>query len=155
MSLRFALLRHGRASGQGPDATLLPEGEAYVRALGRQLAREGWAPTIAYSSPYRRARDTARLLLEELACDAPLELVHDLTPDHDPLAALEALEAHGLRHGPVLVVSHLPLVARLTQRLTGAPEDFSPGTLVELDLADDRRSGTLRRRIGPDEMDGA
>lgn len=151
MSTLLCLLRHGLASGQGPSAPLRPEGEADVAALGRRLAREGFAPAAAYASPYLRARDTANILLGELGSSVQLVLVRELTPDVEPGDALDALEARGLPGGPVLVVTHLPLVARLAVGLTDEPVDFRPGTYAEIELDARSRRGVLRRRIGPED----
>ncbi len=152
MTTLLCLLRHGRASGQGSDATLLPEGEAYVAALGRSLAREGFQPVAAFSSPYRRARDTANIVLGELGASAPLVIVDQLKPDTEPLDAMRALETHGMPAGPVLVVAHLPLVARLVVGLTDEIVDFQPGTFAAIELQAGNVRGWLRRSIGPDDL---
>lgn len=47
------LVRHCRAEGQAPDATLTAEGEAQAVALAELLAPEGIGRIV--SSPYRRA----------------------------------------------------------------------------------------------------
>jgi phosphohistidine phosphatase len=154
MLTTICLLRHARAGGHGPESELLPEGEAYVAALGRRLAREGWSPVAAFSSPYRRARDTARIVLDEAACDAPLTLLAELTPDRDPDDALAALTAHGMREGRVLVVGHMPLLGRLALQLTGETVDFHPGTLAEIELGSAGGDSVLTRRLGPEELAG-
>lgn len=152
MIVTLGVVRHGRAGGQGPDAALLPEGADYVARLGRRLHGEGWIPAAAFSSPYVRARDTLLILLGELGANvSPVEL-RELTPDHDPRAVLEALVARRLPAGRVLVVSHNPLVARLVQELTGEPEDFYPGTFVEIECEASMQRGRQLRRIGPDDL---
>ena len=154
MTVTLCILRHGRAMGQGPDALLGPEGEAYVARLGRKLAGSGLRPVAAYSSPYRRARETASIVLGELASDARLTFVPDLAPDVDAAEALGALQSHGLPEGHVLVVSHLPLVATLARSLADVSLDFQPGTYAEIELAPGGVTGALRRFIGPNELDG-
>jgi len=149
MATMLCTLRHGRATGQGPDAALLPEGEAAVARLGRRLAREGLRPVAAYSSPYRRARETAAIVLGELACGLDPVLLEALAPDTEPAEALEALRAHGLPDGAVLVVTHLPLVGRLAGAIAGATLDFPPGAWAEYVLAPGGRTGTFRRWLGP------
>ncbi len=153
MAILLCLLRHGRASGQGADAPLLPEGEAYVAALGRRLAREGCKPVAAYSSTLKRAHDTATIVLGELGSSTPLVQLRQLAPEAGAADALEALASRGLPDGSVLVVSHLPLIAQLARALTGGSVDFLPGTFVEIELDAGQSSGALRRRIGPDDPD--
>jgi phosphohistidine phosphatase SixA len=148
--ITLALLRHGRATGQGPDAQLTPEGEAQIRRLAAHLAGEGWRPAGAFSSPYRRARDTARTVLAAVAPGLEARTLDELTPEADPGEALAALHRAGLPAGAVLVVAHLPLLGRLAQRLAGADPEFGPGTLAEFDLAE--AGGRLVRRIAAADL---
>ncbi len=152
MPITLALVRHGRAGGQGLDADLLPEGAGYVATLGRRLRREGWTAEAGFSSPYLRARETLRILLEELASDATPRRLPELAPDHDPERTLDALVGVLPPAGRVLVVAHMPLLGRLAVELTGEPIEFFPGTLAEVALDAPRRRGVLVRRIGPDEL---
>jgi phosphohistidine phosphatase len=154
MTTLLCLLRHGRATGQGSDAPLLPEGEAYVASLGRRLAGEGFKPAAAFSSPYLRARDTANILLGELGSSVPLAIVRKLQPESRPTDALEALFALGIPEGRVLVVSHLPLIGQLVHGFTGETVDFQPGTYVEIELDAEKLGGVLLRSIGPDDPVG-
>jgi phosphohistidine phosphatase SixA len=141
------MLRHGRAFGQGPTTPLLPEGEAYVAALGRRLAREGLAPVAAYCSTLKRAVDTATIVLGELGSSVPLVQLRQLAPEAGAADALEALTSRGLPEGSVLVVTHLPLVGQLVEGLTGQHVDFTPGTYVEIELDAHGLTGVLRRVI--------
>jgi len=152
MSTILALLRHGRASGQGADAALLPEGAEYVGALGRHLAAEGWRPLAAFTSPLQRARESARIVLAETAPGLVATTLPDLHPECEPDAALGALRGQPLPAGRVLVVGHMPLLARLADRLSGEIEEFRPGTLVEIELEPALDSGRMLRRIGPEEL---
>lgn len=149
MGTTLCLLRHGRAFGQGPDAALLPEGAAYVRALGRRLAGEGFAPAGAYSSPYLRARDTAFIVLSEVAPGMKAGTLHELKPDHDHEHTVEVLRALELPAGRVLVVAHLPLLGLLVQALADEVVGFSPGTFVEIEMDDAWDRGRVTRIIGP------
>lgn len=154
MGTTLCLLRHGLASGQGPDAPLLPRGEAHVAALGRRLAREGLAPARAYCSPYLRARETARILLAGAAPQLRAEALPELVPEWDPEDTIATLAGLGLPAARVLVVAHLPLLARVAQRLAGAAVAFSPGTLAEIAVDGTWSGGRVERIIGPGDAEG-
>jgi phosphohistidine phosphatase len=154
MGTTLCLLRHGRATGQGPDAALMPEGEKYVAALGRRLAGEGFAPARAYTSPYRRARETARILLAEVAPGTAAGHLDELTPEYDPDHTIAGLRLLGLPAARVLLVGHLPLLGLLVQKLTHDIVAFSPGMLVELEMDEAWSEGRVTRTIGPDGVAG-
>lgn len=91
MPLRLVLVRHGlssfnrehRIQGRDDLSTLTEDGAAQARAVGRSLAELSF--DAAYSSPLRRAHDTASLILSEQRSSPPLErnddlLEIDLTP---------------------------------------------------------------------------
>ncbi len=150
----LALLRHGRATGQGPNAELTAEGAGYIELLAERLAGEGWTPAAAFSSPYGRARDTAKILLEHVAPGVRPSLLDTLTPESDPDEAIAVLQAAGLPQGRVLVVAHLPLLGLISQRLTGEDPGFHPGKLVEIELAPNGVNGHIVRQVGADDLLG-
>lgn len=153
--VRFlALVRHGLAAGQGPDAELLPEGAAYLRRLGTRLKDEGWQPAAILSSPYLRARASAAVLAETLGFTAAPLVLDELTPEGEPSEALEAITAAAPLETPVLVVAHLPLLGRLAHELVGEDPSFSPGTLVEI-AHEGAGHARLLRRLGPREVTGS
>jgi len=154
MPTTLCLLRHARATGQGPDAALVPEGEEYVRGLGRRLAATGFAPARAYCSPYRRARETARIVLAEVAPGMTAVQLPELTPDHDAGDTLDVLRALELPAARVLLVSHLPLLGLLAQNLTNEVVAFSPGMLAEIEMNAAWDAGRIARIHGPDGAAG-
>lgn len=149
----LALLRHGLASGQAPEAALLPEGGAYLRRLAAVLEAGGWRPKRVLSSPYVRARESAAIMLGALSLALPVELLPDLIPESEPDEALRAIAEAAPLDSPVLVVSHLPLVGRISQELIGDDPGFSPGTFVEI-LREGEGPARLLRRVGPRDLDG-
>lgn len=153
MTTTLCLLRHARAFGQGPDAALVHEGERYVTELGRRLAGEGFSPARAYCSPFLRARETARLLLAEVAPGTVAEHLAELRPDHDPEHTLATLAALDLPSGCILLVGHLPLLGLLVQRLAQEVVAFSPGTLVEVEVDGSWDHGRVTRVVGPGRGD--
>ena len=149
----LALMRHALATGQGPDAALLPEGVDYVRRLAARLEVEGWRPAAIVTSPYLRARQSAMVLASELRVAVETHVLSDLVPESEPEDALAAILERVPRATPVLVVTHLPLVGRLLQELTGDDDGFTPGTFVEV-ARDDGGDARMLRRIGPRELNG-
>jgi len=150
----LALMRHAIATGQGPAAALLPEGAAYLRRLASRLEGEGWRPAAIVTSPYRRARESAMVMASALGATVETYVLDDLVPEGEPEDALAAILAAVPVATPVLVVTHLPLVGRLVQALTGDDESFSPGTFVEV-ARDGIGDARKLRRIGPRDLDPA
>ena len=149
----LALVRHGLASGQGPEAPLLPEGADQLRRLGGMLDAEGWRANAVFASPYRRARESAEVLAGLVAPGAERHSLEELQPDVEPDVALEAVLRSAPLASPVLIVSHLPLVARLAEVLLGEDLAFSPATFVEI-VRDGDGASRLLRRIGPRDLPG-
>ena len=147
----LALLRHGRAAGQGPDAPLSPEGVLQLQRLASAMRAQGWRPEAILASPFTRAQESARTFAAGLGVTQPAIVVHELIPDTEPIEALQAIDAAAPGRASILIVSHLPLVARLATELTGEQVSFTPATLVEIA---DRGDGQARlvRRLSPDEL---
>ena len=82
--LRIVLVRHGlssfniekRIQGRDDLSSLTDTGQEQARLTGRAL--EGLTLDAVYSSPLRRAADTARLLLQTQGSGTPIQLEQDL-----------------------------------------------------------------------------
>jgi phosphohistidine phosphatase len=71
-----------------------------------------------WHSPYLRAEQTCRTFIEAKKADfLPPRKEALLTPDADPNLLVELIEASEFQQ--LLLISHMPLVARLTLKLTG------------------------------------
>jgi phosphohistidine phosphatase SixA len=147
----LALLRHGRAAGQGPDAPLTPQGVEQLVRLAAALKAEGWRPAAMLSSPFTRALDSARTLATGIGIAPSPIVLNELIPDREPLDALHAIDAAAPGRASILVVSHLPLVARIASELIGEEVAFTPATLVEIADEGDGRV-RLVRRLNPEEL---
>jgi phosphohistidine phosphatase len=130
------LLRHGPAAPQDPRGDqarpLTPEGERAVRRLTERLARESPRPGRAFSSPTKRAKDSALIVVTGLGLELPIEELSELEPEHEPSEVLDALAALGVTEGHALLVGHQPQLGRLTGYLTGTERGLSPGELVRI-----------------------
>src|SRR5207249_6891870 len=82
------LLRHGEAvaagSGLDRDRPLSAAGMMSLHRLRRQLLETGWRPGRAFTSPYRRAMESAAILLQDLPTTIPPETLAELAPEGQP-----------------------------------------------------------------------
>jgi phosphohistidine phosphatase len=133
--VRCYLVRHGTAAPGSDDGTrpLTPEGRAEVEATTRALAALRVEVAEIRHSGLARARETAEILARLLAPPRGVHPAADLAPGDDPDIAAAELE---LAAEPLLLVGHLPHLARLAATLVGGAElervRFAPGTAVGL-----------------------
>jgi phosphohistidine phosphatase len=134
------ILRHGEAEPSSPDGDdarpLTETGAAQVRALAQRLAAEGWAPDRVLTSPLLRAQETSALILAALPAAPQIETLDELLPEADPGDLAAVLHASGVTRGHLLLVSHMPLVARLCGFFSGRGEAFLPADLARLECPD-------------------
>ena len=118
----IVLVHHGEAEDPSVDAqrALTRAGRVAVERLAREAAGRGVAPVEIWHSGKLRARQTGEAF--RLACNplAALTMVRGLQPA-DSSAILADRLAGEPRH--VLLVGHLPHVARLLRRLLGRVGD--------------------------------
>jgi phosphohistidine phosphatase len=135
MTVRFYLVRHGRAEARHPrgDAArrLLPDGRAAFAAHARALAPEVAVTRIA-TSPLVRAAETAALLAE--ATGATVEEEAALASGASGGRALLRL-GRALGHGAALV-GHNPEVAEAIALAAGRQVEVPAGTVAAVDADD-------------------
>ncbi|MBB1521427.1 phosphohistidine phosphatase SixA [Aquipseudomonas guryensis] len=110
--MKLWLLRHGEAEPRArsdAERALTEHGRKEVRHAAKHL--RGVALTKILVSPYRRAQQTAELVRETLGLQLPLTTFDWLTPDDDPRAVLQQLDADAADE--YLIVSHNPLLGSL------------------------------------------
>ncbi|HTK30957.1 MAG TPA: histidine phosphatase family protein [Candidatus Saccharimonadaceae bacterium] len=129
------ILRHGEAEPVGDAGdrgrALTARGRAAVERLALELAAGPPLDRI-FASPLLRAHETARIVVSALTRPPTIETLAALEPEAAPEAVMAELEARGALAGHVLLVSHMPLVARLTSWWCGEIQDFAAPTLVRL-----------------------
>lgn len=150
--MRLYLVRHGDATtpAENPKRPLSPKGRQDIERMASFLARGRVKPSRFINSGKLRAMETAAILARTLNPGAVMEEGAGLQP-HDPVgglveaanawAAPEALaNAIGNRSGDgsVMVVGHLPFMARAVSALVGAGAgaefaDFATGSVACLD----------------------
>lgn len=130
---RLYLLRHGEAEfGSDRDAQrrLTDRGITQVRQAAAKLPTGGLA--VCYS-PYVRAVESARLVLEHITAQSEQQ-ADWLIPETPPGTALAQLESRAGQD--LLLVTHNPLVTSLAAALSGEAEravTFGTGSLARLD----------------------
>jgi phosphohistidine phosphatase SixA len=157
MPLVLDLLRHGEAEPSHPsgddERPLTARGEQCICALGMRLGGERWRPTRIFSSPIKRARDSALIATREAGLATPVETLEVLGANQDPGDVMRALEGLGIVSGHVVLVGHQPLMGRLCQWLTGEERKLSPGSLLRIELPDRPLPGSGRVVMALDPRD--
>lgn len=111
--LTLRLVRHGESAGnvardraeleglevidideRDIDVGLSPLGDRQALALGKHIARQDRRPTVIWSSPYRRAADTAALLVTEGRFE--IDVVLDERLREREFGILDRLTHHGI-----------------------------------------------------------
>ena len=144
MARQLWLLRHGEAvphdsRDDDADRELTARGERQSVAAGMALARLGVEFTAIYTSPKRRAAETARLAAEALGVEPEYEGV--LGDGFEYEDALELVRRHD-GDARVLVVGHEPSFSQVVHDLTGGRVDFKKGAVAAI-----RLDGTTRAAL--------
>lgn len=145
------LVRHAKAQSYHPEGDAFREltetGILTAQAMAGQTRRRGMAPDIFLSSPYTRARATARIFMGSTT--AELQLSTALIPEAELSDAFEELSSW-VKTGTerVAVFSHNPfialLAAYLTPPLTHRELSFHTATVAALDFTPEFLPGTGR-----------
>ncbi|MBI1944545.1 MAG: phosphohistidine phosphatase SixA [Deltaproteobacteria bacterium] len=114
--MRVILLRHGIAHDRAdpecppdPERALTAEGAKKTRKVARGLREVGCAPTRVLSSPYRRAKETAQLVVDEFDLDqAQVTLTESLLPEAPPHELFQQLFAFHNADEEIVCVGHAP-----------------------------------------------
>lgn len=131
----IALLRHGEAEARASrdaERALTAHGQREVASSIAQLKASGVAIQRIIASPYRRAQESAVIAAADLGL-GHFDTEAGFTPDESPEQAMALCGFYAGEN--ILVVSHMPLVARLAYLLAGegAPVSFATGQLCLID----------------------
>jgi phosphohistidine phosphatase len=120
------VMRHGLAVARGSvrfsdDAqrALLPEGKEKMREIAEGLKRMGFEVDWIVTSPLVRAVETAAIIAESLASNAPVDVCEAMRPGGSLEDVITFLARRPSRTR-VLVVGHEPDLSELAARLIGA-----------------------------------
>lgn len=148
--MKIYILRHGEAEKYTPtdfDRKLTEQGEADSKNVGLFCAKTNIYFTHIFVSPFTRAKQTARLVAEQLP-PAPIEETDFLTPNADPKNLFNLLRSF-TGESRVLCVTHEPFASTCISTLISGTESshvvMKPASLacVETDGPPARGNGTL------------
>ncbi|MEM9954036.1 MAG: phosphohistidine phosphatase SixA [Chloroflexota bacterium] len=123
--MKFYLIRHGKAAYNAPTDEARPlteEGIQQAQRNGAFLKALGVMPTAIYTSPRKRAQQTAQYIGSALNCDP---IVDDAV--NFEFTAQKALQL-ATNHPPessLIFVGHNPSMSEVVGQLTGTRTDMS------------------------------
>ena len=136
------LMQHGDAVSKDvdPNRPLSETGRAQIRRVTELLESHGHRPSHVFHSGKLRATQTAEIVATSLAPGLECEEMAGLGPNDPPDALIDELSK---RTEDMLLVSHMPLVGRLVNRLVGGAEGnvivaFLPGSIACLERGEDQ-----------------
>jgi phosphohistidine phosphatase len=157
------VLRHAKSSWTDRDISdfdrpLNERGLAAAPFLGEMMRTENLLPEVIYSSPAKRARETALLAKNAGRIDAPI-FFDDRIYEASPQTLLAVVTAIDDRFASAMMVGHNPGTEGFIRLLTGELVPMATASLAVIDFVIAEwgqigaGSGKLRRVIRPrDEM---
>jgi phosphohistidine phosphatase len=143
--MNIFILRHGIAVERGTEGfekdserPLTGKGKRQLWTSATAMKRMKLRFDLILSSPYKRARQTAEIIAEELKLKKRLKLSDALKSENDPETVIG--EIAGLKPTPenILLVGHEPylshLISRLVSRSGNLAMDFKKGGLCKLEM---------------------
>ncbi len=142
--MRLFLMRHGEASYEADsdkERVLTEKGAEQSRTMAKWLAKDISRFDLALVSPYVRARQTWKNILDSNIKADKVCTLSELTPSSDPSQASTAITAHAEHYKAetVLVVAHMPLLGYLVNEFIPSEEPpiFATAGIAVLDLTEE------------------
>jgi phosphohistidine phosphatase len=152
------VLRHGiaeEARPGDPDAAraLTVEGRKKLAAVLERAKKAGAAPTVILSSPYVRAKQTARMAAQTFDCEGSVVETSALVPSGSPETVWDEVSEYRSEE-QLMVVGHEPLLGELVSYLLDSPSlrvDMRKATMVAISLGGLRGAprGVLQWMVTP------
>ncbi|SOD82923.1 SixA phosphatase family protein [Spirosoma fluviale] len=123
MPITLYIVRHAKAEDRAMfmsdhDRQLTSDGIMAAARIGRYLHGKSIAPDALISSTAPRAKDTAKVIAEQIGYDPATIQLNDLLFDGGPKAYLAAINALPNDLKSVMIVGHNPDVSYLAEFLT-------------------------------------
>ena len=164
MSITLYIVRHAKAEDRAifmadHDRNLTSDGVMAAARMGRYLRSKGILPDVIISSTAPRAKDTAKVIAEQLGYDLAQINLDENVFDGGPKAYLAAINALPATTQSAMIVGHNPDVSYLAEFLTHEHiGSMSKGAVVavtfeRLGWAEvSGRTGSVSFQIGPKQI---
>ncbi|MDE1481153.1 phosphohistidine phosphatase SixA [Xenorhabdus bovienii] len=152
------IMRHGDAALNSiSDATreLTPRGQQESQEMACWLTQQEPDVDCILVSPYIRAKQTLKVVRENLALPGNEEELAELKPSGDVALVASYLQVLATQeYNAVLVVSHLPLVGYLVSELCPeqTPPMFSTSSIACVELDPQTEKGRLLWQTSPAQL---
>lgn len=164
MSITLYIVRHAKAEDRATfmadhDRQLTPEGIIAAARMGRYLLHKEVKPDVLVSSTAPRAKNTARVLAEQLGHDPEQIRLNDALFDGGPKAYLAAVNALPGEVQSAMIVGHNPDVSYFVEFLTHQSiGSMSKGAVVAVTFGDltwaevSGRTGSVAFQMTPKQL---
>ncbi len=136
MSITLYIVRHAKAEDRAifmadHDRQLTSDGTMVAARVGHYLHAKAILPDVMISSTAPRAKDTAKVVAEQIGYDPAQVRLDELLFDGGPKAYLKALNALPDTMQSAMIVGHNPDVSYLAEFLTHQPiGSMSKGAVI-------------------------
>lgn len=117
--LEYQVNSHGQRMLYGPDVPLSDFGKAQIAALAARMQKEGGVLTRIYTSPYRRAVESAMILAKVFGI-SDIKREYKLRDIDNSSAMNMTMDEVLARRGDFGADGHVESIAHLTERMTNA-----------------------------------
>lgn len=151
------LIRHAQAAEQNekryPDDTLrplMPKGRSVQQRICKEMGKRKLVPDRVFSSPWKRAWQTARIVVEEAGLPKKARIACQSLAGLPDLAALAADIGEVKPDETIALVGHKPWIDALAALLltgsaSGLTIDFTPSAVMAIETAElTPATGTLK-----------
>ena len=155
--MRLCFLRHTTAvdrASSDAERALTPAGEKEAQIAGAGLWAFGVVPTVIFSSPLLRARQTAEIAARAMHSSDTVIQLTELANDHSTAELLRTLQPYRTA-SEVLLVGHMPSLAEhITELVDGAfVVGFGKGSAALVEMTELRcGAGRLLWRKNLDDL---
>lgn len=164
MPLTLYIVRHAKAQDRAVftsdhDRQLTSDGIMAAARIGHYLNEKAILPDVIVSSTAPRAKDTAKVIAEQIGYDPATIQLNDTLFDGGPKAYLAAINALPGTATSAMIVGHNPDVSYLAEFLTHQQiGSMSKGAVVAITFTDipwagvSGRMGSINFQISPRQL---